>query len=280
MSLGDHIAEYIPEFAQHGKGDITLFQVLTHQGGFPNSKITPEAWNDHQELRRQVCNFTLEWTPGTQLFYHGESAHWTAAVLIEAITGRDFREVIRTQLLDPLGITDIHVGVPDAHQDRCADMHLLEGDWQVCIAESSTAAFRAAGRPGGGGFATAAALTAFYQMILAGGVLNGVRVLSPRMIQYATRNHTDEKVDGNQGIAMHRGIGPYLRGTTSLGPSLGTLATPSTFGHGGAGSSFTFADPESGLSFTYLQNSRRENPWIKRHMDRVANIVHSALIDP
>ena len=60
----------------------------------------------------------------------------------------------------------------------------------------------------------------------------------------------------------------------------GTLAPASTYGHGGAGSSISWADPESGLSFTYIQNSRRDGAWIKRHLDCISNLVHGALIEP
>ena len=79
---------------------------------------------------------------------------------------------------------------------------------------------------------------------------------------------------------MHRGIGVYLRGETAIGWMTGTLAQPTTFGHGGAGSSISWADPESGLSFTYIQNSRREGPWIQRHLDCISNLVHGAFVDP
>jgi CubicO group peptidase (beta-lactamase class C family) len=280
LSFDDRISAHVPEFARHGKGDITLFQVLTHQGGYPSSGVTPAAWADHAVLRQQVCDFTLEWTPGSQMFYHGESAHWTAAVLIEAVTGRDYRTVIREQLLDPIGARDLLVGVPEDAQARCVDMHELQDGKQVPSDEWNSSACRAAGRPGGGGYTTAAALTAFYQMLLAGGTLNGARVLSPRTIAYTTRNHTGDRVDGSQGVPMHRGIGVYLRGEKAIGWMTGTLGPASTYGHGGAGSSISWADPESGLSFTYIQNSRREGPWIKRQMDVVSNLVHGALIEP
>ena len=95
LTFNDRVADHVPEFARHGKGEITLFQVLTHQGGYPSARVTPEAWADHGLLRQQVCDFTLEWTPGSRMHYHGESAHWTAAVVIEAVTGRDYRAVIR-----------------------------------------------------------------------------------------------------------------------------------------------------------------------------------------
>src|ERR1700742_2185422 len=69
LSFNDRVAEHIPDFARNGKGAITVLQVLTHQGGFPNAPVMPpEAWEDHQLLKRLVCDYTLEWTPGSRLF--------------------------------------------------------------------------------------------------------------------------------------------------------------------------------------------------------------------
>lgn len=280
LRFADKVSDYLPEFARHGKGEITLFQVLTHQGGFPSAQVPPEAWADHELLRRAVCDFTLEWTPGSRVQYHGASAHWTAAVVIEAVTGRDYRAVIRDDLLAPLGLTDIVVGVPEAMQDRCADMHAITDGRMAPEADRNTAAFRAAGVPGGGGYATAVAMAAFYQMLLNGGALNGVRVLSPRVIQFATRNHTGDRVDENMGMPMHRGLGPHVRGCTPTIRGLGTIASPSTFGHGGAATSYSWADPESGVSFSYLTNGRQDEPWHSARLDRVSNLVHAAIVEP
>ncbi len=277
LRFADRIAEYVPEFARNGKGEITLFQVLTHQGGFPGATVPEAAWEDHELLRRSVCDFTLEWTPGSKVQYHGASAHWVAAVLIEAVTGRDFRQVIRAELLDPLGLADIFVGVPEGEQGRCADFHAPQDGRMAPAPGRNTAAFRAAGIPGGGGFATAAAYAAFYQMMLAGGELNGVRVLSPRMIEFVTRNHTGDRVDENMGMPMHRGLGPHVRGFTPTIRGLGTIASPRTYGHGGAGSSYSWADPDSGVSFTYLTNAMCEEPWHTQRLDRIATIAHSAI---
>jgi CubicO group peptidase (beta-lactamase class C family) len=126
-------------------------------------------------------------------------------------------------------------------------------------------------------------MAAFYQMLAAGGTLNGVRVLSPRVIAYATRNHTEGRVDGATGLNMNRGLGPSVRGLNASGAQirgLGTIATPTTFGHGGAGSSYSWLDPESGLSFTYLTNLRAEEPFHSRRLDRVSTLVHAALVEP
>jgi CubicO group peptidase (beta-lactamase class C family) len=288
LTFGDRIAEHVPEFAANSKGDITLHQVLSHQAGYPNARPGPEVWADHQLLRKVVSDFELEWWPGSKVSYHGASAHWTCAVLIEAVTGRDFREFIRSEVLDPLGLHDIQVGVPAGLQDRCADMHAVVDGQHEGLGSRSDAplservnesAFREAGVPGGGGYATAAGLQAFYQMLAAGGTLNGTRLFSPRLIQWVTQNQTGDRTDEQFGFPMHRGLGPHVRGTTPVIRGLGTIASPSTFGHGGAGTSYSWADPETGLSFTYLTNGRCDEPWHSRRLDQIANLAHAALVD-
>ncbi len=283
-TFNDRIAEHLPEFARHGKGDITLLQLLTHQGGFPAAgmDLPPEAWEDHQLLRRLVCDFTLEWTPGSRVEYHRLAAHWVCAVLIEAVTKTDYRAFIRSRIIEPLGLAaELFVGLPDAEVARAAEMHgpSEDGSRHMRFAQENSAAFRRAGVPGSGGFATARAMAAFYQMMLNGGSLNGARIVSPRMVQYVTRNFTGDRVDHYMGMPMHRGLGPHSRGHTENIRGLGSLASPRTFGHGGVGSSYCWADPDSGVSFAYLTNSRVPDPWHSRRLDIVSNCIHGAIED-
>ncbi len=216
LSFGDRIAEHIPGFERNRKGEITLIQLLTHQGGFPSAIVTSKNWEDHEALRRTVCDFELEWQPGTRVHYHPSSAHWVAAVLIESITGRDFREVIRERVLAPLGIEDeVQVGLHAADQDRAAFMYSRSDDGSMTpLTPESTPGFRSAGVPGGGGFGTARAMAQFYQMLVGGGTLGGKRIFSRRLLEYVTRNLTGERVDLGSGLPMHRGLGPYIRGTS------------------------------------------------------------------
>ena len=114
LRFTDRVAEHLPGFEQNGKGDITIIQLLTHQGGFPNADVPREAWQDHDLLRRVVCGFTLEWTPGSRVHYHGRAAHWTAAAMIEALTKTDYRAFIRENIVEPLGLGgELFVGLPD-----------------------------------------------------------------------------------------------------------------------------------------------------------------------
>ena len=272
LSFMDRIADHLPEFAARGKGEITLHQVMTHQGGFPSGDVTQATWTDHARMRAEVCDFSLEWTPGSKLQYHGRAAHLVQAMVIEAITGRDYRDVIRERVIEPLGLgNDIFVGVPEAQQPRCADTYAPEP-------RDNSAAFRAAGLPSGGGYATARGMAAIYQMLGHGGRLGAVRLFSPRLIAYVTRSHTGEAPDVQMGgIPMHRGLGPHVRGVSDRIRGLGTIAAPETFGHGGVGSSYSWADPGSGVSFCYLTNFVSPEPWHSARLDRVANLVHAAI---
>ena len=280
LLFSDTVAQHLPGFEQNAKGDITITQLLSHQGGFPNADVPKAAWEDHDLLRRSVCAFTLEWTPGSRVYYHGRAAHWVAAAMIEAVTKGDYRDFIRSEITEPLGIAEeCFVGLPDAQHGRAVDMHepSPDGSRQITRTGENNPQFRRAGTPGGGGYATARAMAAFYQMMAHGGTLNGVRLLSPRMVSYVTRNVTGDRVDGYMGMPMHRGLGPHSRGTTDTIRGLGALASPRVFGHGGVGSSYCWADPDSGVSFAYLTNSRVPDPWHSARLDQVSSLVHSAI---
>jgi CubicO group peptidase (beta-lactamase class C family) len=280
LRFTDAVAAHVPGFERHGKGEITILQLLTHQGGFPSAQVPQEAWGDHELLRRVVCDFTLEWTPGSRVHYHPLAAHWTAAVLIEAVAQTDYRAFIRDAVIEPLGLGgELYVGVPDVDHKRTVDIHEPAADWsaQIRRADENNAGFRRAGAPGGGGYATARAMAAFYQMMVGGGTLGGVRLLSPRTVEYVTRNFTGDRIDGYMGMAMHRGLGPHSRGVSETIRGLGTLAHPRTFGHGGVGSSYCWGDPDSGVSFAYLTNSRVPDPWHSARLDTVSNLVHAAI---
>src|SRR5262245_55563984 len=57
LSFMDRVADHLPEFAQRGKGDITLHQVMTHQGGFPSGDVTQATWTHRASMPAQACAF-------------------------------------------------------------------------------------------------------------------------------------------------------------------------------------------------------------------------------
>jgi CubicO group peptidase (beta-lactamase class C family) len=280
LRFADPVAQHVPEFAAHGKGGITILQLLTHQGGFPSAMVPSHCWTDHARLRQTVSDFTLEWTPGSRVQYHPTAAHWVAAVLIEAITGQDFRAFIRERIIAPLGLAhEIVIGMAEADLARAAEIYdpRQDGAFPPRAAEN-TAAHHAAGIPGGGGYGTARGMAAFYQALAQGGMLGGTRLFSPRMIEFVTRNFTGDRIDDYMGIPMHRGLGPHSRGETPVARGLGTIGDPRTFGHGGVGSSYCWADPVSGVSFAFFSNCRQTEAFHNQRMDVLSSLAHAAIL--
>lgn len=280
LRFTDKVTDYLPEFGRHSKDAITLFQVITHQGGFPDRDVPSSVWHDHAQVRQAVCDFSLQWPPGSRIQYHGLSAHWVLAMVIEAVTGQDFRTYITDAILRPLGLeNDLFVGLPQAQQSRMTYLYEPAATelHQQLREESTSTTWQRAGVPGGGAYGTARGMVALYQMMLQGGRLNGVQLVSPRTLAYAIQNHTGDRVDEFMGMPMHRGLGPHLRGHSVGIRGLGSLASPRTFGHGGVGTSYCWADPDSGVSFAYLTNSRVPDPWHSLRLDQVSNLVHAAL---
>lgn len=280
LRFTDRVAEHVPGFDAHGKQGVTVAHLLTHQAGFPAAEVAPACFTDHQLLRQTVCDFRLDWPPGSRLSYHRMSAHWVIAVLIEALTGADYRDEIRKRVIAPLGLADeIVLGLPESEDRRRSLMYSPKQDdrWPPDAIEA-TPHFRRAGIPGAGGYATARAMAVFYQMMAQGGIWRGTRIVSPRMIDYVTRDFTGDMVDDDMGYPMHRGLGPFCRGHSLTVRGLGAIAHPRTFGHSGVGTSYCWADPTSGVSFAFLSNCRRDNEWHNKRMDTLSTLVHAAIL--
>ena len=281
LQFTDRVADHLPGFAAKGKQDITLLQVITHQGGFPDAVVPASDWQDHARILQTVCEFELQWAPGSRVHYHGLSAHWVLAMVIEAVTGVDFRHAVTQEVIAPLGLQDdLFMGLPAAQAHRLA--YLYEPDESAFFGqrlrdESTDLNWQTAGVPGGGAYGTARGMAMLYQMMLGGGSLNGVRLLSPDTLAYAIQNYTADRVDEFMGMPMHRGLGPHLRGTTAAIRGLGSDAPANAFGHGGVGTSYGWADPNSGVSFAYLTNSRVPEPWHSQRLNEVSNLVYAAL---
>ena len=157
------VADYAPEFAANGKQDVTVEQVLLMTCGFPNAPMDSADGADPARRSRQLAEWKLEYEPGTRYVYHGTSAHWVLAELIERLSGQDFRDFVEERVTRPLGLPRL-LGIP---RDRQTDIAQLSA-----AADPETkglydyAAKIEAGEPGGGGVMTAATLALFYQGLL------------------------------------------------------------------------------------------------------------------
>jgi len=270
VRLIDKVAELIPEFAVAGKHNITLAQLLTHTAGFPNLPLdwAQPQWADWDGTIARICALPLEYEPGTAVHYHALTAHWIMAELVRRLDGgkRTFAEICSADLYGPLRMKDSHMGVRKDMRDRLVPLKALDIEsvpFPLAFLEAfDTAELQAAAIPGGGSRSTIFDLARFYQMWLNGGELDGVRLLSPAIVDLATTIHTGEMEDrlfevlrvmnGWPHIPANRGLGFWLRGRGIFPSFFGAVATPRTFGHAGASSIMAWADPGRDLVFIGL----------------------------
>ena len=115
LRFTDRVADHVPGFEANAKGDITIIQLLSHQGGLPQRGRAERGMGGPRSLAEGGVRIHARVHPGTRVHYHGRAAHWTAAVLIEALTKTDYRAFIRENVIEPLGLGgDLFVGLPDA----------------------------------------------------------------------------------------------------------------------------------------------------------------------
>ena len=143
LDVQRRVVDYIPEFAPNGKDVVTVEQVMLHTSGFPSARLLAEGADPAVRVAA-FAEWQLEWEPGTRFEYHGVSAHWVLAELIERIAGVDFRDFVETRVTTPLGLPRV-LGIPDDRQHECADAVAVgDGDLDESRTSGSTSP-----RPGG-----------------------------------------------------------------------------------------------------------------------------------
>ncbi len=268
LRIEERVAEIIPEFASNGKEIVTVEQVMLHIGGFPTAPFQAGDWDNRDRRLQRFAQWRLNWEPGSRFEYHATSAHWVLAEIIERRTGQDFRQYLRERLLDPMGLTNLYVGLPPAMNEHVADVvHVTPpepppGGWGEvtpdAILSFNRPEVRAVGVPGGGGIGGAAQLAAFYQVLINGGECpGGGRVLKPETIEWATTvRTTDRHRDPLLGHPVNRALTVVVAGDDGLAEArgFGKDASSRAFGHAGAGGQIAWGDPETGISLGYCTN--------------------------
>lgn len=272
------VADIVPEFATNGKEVITVQQLFTHTAGFPHAPFAPLQWNSKEETYGRFAQWRLSFEPGSQFEYHPSSSMWVIAEIIERRSGMSYTDFVRTQVLEPLGLTNIFVGLPDTENARalpvahCGDP-LTPEDYKKMgmpvppdteVTEEALLAFnkpevRAVGVPGGGGYANATDLALFYQAVMHGG-LDSVELWNESTRTSVRQIRSGDLQDLMFRKPANRALGIIISGDDSRNfRGFGKTNSPEAFGHNGAGGQLAWADPATGLSLAYLTPGHDRN---------------------
>lgn len=297
LALGDRVSDYVPQFGRNGKEAVTVEHLLTHTAGFPNAEMETRKWLAEEDRLARYGDWKLEWEPGSRFTYHPGATMWILAQLITQITETDYRDFIRTRIFEPLGLTDLFIGLPEEHHARVAEVvavgeALSEEERAVSpvdaptlddemIRHANSSETRIIGSPAGGGIGTAADVALFYQGVLtsldpsAGGLWDSGCVAdacTPRNVEFIDPM-TKRSALRSLGLVVAGGEDRIWRG---FAPNNSDRAV----GHMGAGGQVAWADPASGISFAFVTNGAERDPARQGMIGlRLSNIAACAQMD-
>jgi CubicO group peptidase (beta-lactamase class C family) len=273
------VAAYWPEFAQNGKGAITVRQLLSHEAGLVSidEPLRVEDLRDLDSVGRVLARQKPAWEPGTRHGYHAMTIGLYMQELIRHADpahrslGRFFHE----EIARPLRI-EFYIGLPlEIPDDRLARLRPFTPARSIRALPSAPAGFvlrilwpwsllrksmlfadldfndrrsLEVEIPAGNGVGTARAIARAYSVFAEGGAELGI---TPATLASLTAVHEVERPkDEVMGVPSWMSLG-YLR----PGPELSFGTSQRAFGTPGAGGSFGFADPDSRLGFAYVMNN-------------------------
>jgi CubicO group peptidase (beta-lactamase class C family) len=193
------------------------------------------------ELAKALATLPLMHEPGTVWDYSRSTD--VLGRVIEVIADRPLGDHLRETVFEPLGMTDTGFHVPPQHHDRIAEPFACDPDGGNAVALLEPRAASVSQSGGGGLMSTAADYARFLAMMLAGGTLDGIRLLGHKTVEFMTADHlgTIPAIGDALPPGHGFGLGFAVRLETGVAPVPGSVGTYSWGGI--AGTSF-FVDPK------------------------------------
>jgi CubicO group peptidase (beta-lactamase class C family) len=265
FALDDRVCDYLPEYTGYGKERTTIRHVLTHSAGVPfatGPRPDLRRMNDSDYARRKLGELKPIHRPGLMHIYHGLTWGPLVREIVSAATGRSIREILATEILDPLGFRWTNYGVADADVALVAPSHVtgkplpapiaaglkiaLGGSMTQIIPFSNSPMFLTSVVPSSSTVSTAGELSRFAEMLRRGGELDGVRVMRAQTLRAAAKPCRRLRPDVATGLAPMRWGTGFMLGSKRFGP-FGRDAG-AAFGHTGLTNIAIWADPARGLA--------------------------------
>lgn len=299
LKLHAPVAELIPEFATLGKEKVNLFHLLTHTSGVMSAipPVPPDVLMNIDRLVAWSCGLPLESQPGERVNYSILLGHSIIAALClrAAGKGRSYAQMLKEDLFAPLGMKDTSLGPRADLLKRLCPVKVSYDNLPALLPPAAVEGIGAllatpgCEIPGGGCMTTVDDVHRFAEMLRRGGELDGQRILSPAMLDFATRNQTDDKrnvlFDIWFGVRhwieypANIGCGFFLRGEGNLPGLFSPMNSARTFGGFGAGSTGFTIDPERDLSFAFLSSGLMEDSYHFERIGVMQGLVLAAIVD-
>lgn len=263
LDLEAPLVRYFPECANGGKEAITVRQLLTHSSGLPAGLPAKPAWQGIEAAHRLACTQVVTHAPGS-LFRYSDINYILLGRLVERIAGMPLERFAQQRIFAPLGMVD--TGYRPLERTAAARIAPTQrgasgtgAEAEVSLHEDLAPNALLAGvvhdptvrRIGGvagsaGVFSTARDVARFGRMLVGGGQLDGVRILSNDSVRLLTTAQSPS------GLAL-RGMGMDIDSPYAQRPR-GTVFPVGSYGHTGFTGCILWVDPQSRTFYVFLSN--------------------------
>jgi len=242
----DPVAKYIPEFAQNGKQDITIRQLLVHYSGLPKDLDLVKKWEGKETGYLMAFEAAPEEPAGS--FVYSDVNFIVLGALIERLSGEPLNEYAAKHIFAPLGMKDTRFLPPASWLSRIAPTEEDENHRLLHGVVHDPTARRMGGVAGHAGmFSTADDLATFSQALLDGG--RGVLTLAT----IAKMTAPQQPVNGT----ALRGFGWDI--DSPLSSNRGELLPVGSFGHTGFTGTSLWIDPSTQTYIVLMTNAVHMN---------------------
>jgi len=276
LSLEDRVADYIPEFAAHGKGRVSVRQLLAHRAGIPAMPVRnppPEILRDWDGIVRMLCEAPpFDPNFGKQA-YHALTCGYIVGELVRRISGLELRQALYEWIAEPLGCRylgyglapELRVLLPRNALTGARPLwplttyvrHAVGVSFDQAVALSNHEAFLSEVVPAGNIHASADDACRVFQMLLNGGELDGARVLREDTVADALRPLGPIQYDRTLLLPLRFSAG-FMLGENPFG-LYGPMCRQA-FGHLGFVSVLCWADPQRDISVALLNTGKSMAP--------------------
>jgi CubicO group peptidase (beta-lactamase class C family) len=236
-----------------------------------------------------LSHIPLEFSPGD--YWNYSVSIDVMGYLVQKLSGQTFGEFLRTRLFEPLGMTDTAFSVPQAKLERFASCYMPGKDGKLVVqddAGKSTYAEPPKLESGGGGLvSTAHDYMRFCRMMLGGGTLDGVQILSPKTVamfgtnllpgnKLLTEMVTSQSLFSESGYS---GVGFSIGCSVTVDVAKTRLpGTAGEFAWGGAASTAFWIDPKEDLAVVFMTQVMGTDARLTLRRD-LRTLVYSAMTE-
>jgi uncharacterized protein YbbC (DUF1343 family)/CubicO group peptidase (beta-lactamase class C family) len=271
IELDDPVAKHLPEFAANGKQDVTIAQLLTHQGGLTADNALRDYQEGTEEAWQRIWALPLLAEPGSRFIY-SDVGFIVLGELVHRVSGKPLDQFCQEHIFNPLGMSATGFLPGETLRQRAAATEQRDGRW-MCGEVHDPRSYLLGGVAGHAGlFSTAEDLAVYGQMLVQGGQYVGAQILPPEVVARMTAPR-------RVGTGL-RGLGWDLR--SGYSSNRGDLLSPRAIGHGGFTGTGIWIDPQLELVIVFLSNRLHPDGQgsVNRLIGRVGTVAAAAIETP